>query len=85
MLHAKFMVFDGKLGFVGSLNLDVRSFMLNAEVVVAIYDPSVVKQLHDIQSRLVSQSDKVDLQMWKNRPKWKKIIANLARLLDALL
>lgn len=85
MLHAKFMVFDQKIGFVGSLNLDVRSFILNAEVVVAIYDTCVVGQLHGIQDRLIKESDKVNLEMWKNRPKWKKIMANLARLVDALL
>lgn len=39
MLHAKTIVADGEWGLVGSANLDMRSFRLNFEVGVLVFDP----------------------------------------------
>ncbi len=51
MVHAKTMVVDGKIGLVGSANLDNRSFRLNFEVSALFYCESAIAEL----SRLFEQ------------------------------
>ncbi len=53
-LHAKSMVVDGKLAFIGTYNLDPRSENLNTEVGVVIHDASV--------ARKVEQAIEIDMQ-----------------------
>ena len=48
LLHAKTMVVDGIWATVGSTNLDHRSFALNEEVNVAIYDADTAQRLERI-------------------------------------
>lgn len=43
MIHAKAVLFDNDLALTGSANLDERSLFVNYELMVAFYDPSVVK------------------------------------------
>ncbi len=42
-MHAKSLVVDARVAYVGTFNLDPRSENLNTEVGVVIYDPSVAK------------------------------------------
>lgn len=48
MLHAKSMVVDGRWATIGSANMDMRSFRLNFEVNVAIYDEAFAARLERI-------------------------------------
>ena len=48
LLHAKTMVVDGIWATVGSTNLDHRSFALNEELNVAIYDADTAQRLERI-------------------------------------
>ena len=45
MHHAKLVVIDRKWAYVGTANMDVRSFRLNFEVGVAIYEPHIAEQI----------------------------------------
>jgi cardiolipin synthase len=45
MIHAKTMVIDGKAAFVGSANMDNRSFRLNFEVSAVVYCPKAIAKL----------------------------------------
>lgn len=85
LLHAKFTVYDNEISIVGSSNIDVRSFALNAEISVVMYDKEITSKLYDIQEDYIAQSDSIELEKWNQRPRTKKIAANLARLADALL
>ena len=46
------MSVDDDVALIGSSNLDIRSFALNAEVSVLIYDRAVVAELAQVQARL---------------------------------
>ena len=53
-LHAKFIVVDRKLAYIGSLNLDPRSIYLNTEMGPMIDDPVLAGQLAEIFDRNAS-------------------------------
>jgi putative cardiolipin synthase len=44
-LHAKSMVVDGKIAYIGTFNFDPRSENLNTEVGVVVYHPGLAKQV----------------------------------------
>src|SRR5438552_3068099 len=44
-LHAKHLTFDDSVALIGSSNMDIRSFSLNEEISVLIYDSNIVAQL----------------------------------------
>ncbi len=47
-LHAKTFVIDGERVFVGSLNFDPRSALLNTELGFVIHSPELARQMHDV-------------------------------------
>lgn len=52
MIHAKAIVIDDELAFIGTANLDERSLFLNYELMLAIYDkPDVARIAHWIDAR----------------------------------
>jgi cardiolipin synthase len=84
-LHSKLMTIDAHVGLIGSSNLDRRSFELNEEISVLIYDQQVVSELDAIEQSYIDQSDTVDAAAWPNRPVWKRLLQNVARLFDSLM
>jgi cardiolipin synthase len=84
-LHAKLMSIDENVALIGSSNLDRRSFELNEEVTVLIYDPVVAADLWTIEQAYLARSDTVDPVAWAKRPPLKRLLQNLARLFDALM
>ncbi len=67
LLHSKTMVVDGVWATVGSTNLDNRSFALNDEVNLVIYDPGVARRLEKVFADDLSRSRKVEYQTWRRR------------------
>lgn len=84
-LHAKHLSVDDSIALLGSTNIDIRSFALNAEVSFIVYDPAVVAQLRAVQERYLADSDLLDLDAWRRRPLAERVTQNLARLGDSLL
>jgi len=70
---------------IGSSNLDIRSFALNNEVSILIYDREVVAELGAIQRRYLAQSEQVDTERWRKRGIGVRVLQNLARLADSLI
>ena len=48
-LHAKHLSIDDQVALIGSSNMDIRSFVLNAEISLLVYDQEVTRKLHDIE------------------------------------
>ena len=44
-LHAKSMVIDGEILYVGSFNINLRSIYLNTETVLVVYSPELAQQV----------------------------------------
>jgi cardiolipin synthase len=84
-LHAKFLTIDDSLGLVGTSNMDVRSFVLNAEHLFVIHDAAKTGNLKAIQEGYMVHCRSLDLQQWRQRPLWRKLVEHLARLLSPLL
>lgn len=84
-LHAKTVTVDGAIAWIGSSNLDIRSFALNAEVVCLLYDTSVCARLGEEQARYVRDGEMLEITEWRKRPLSTKVAENLARLLSPLL
>ncbi|MVZ67531.1 cardiolipin synthase [Sphingobacterium sp. DK4209] len=84
-LHAKTSVIDKKIAYVGTVNLDFRSFYINYEVAAAISNKRFCEQL-DEQFEIDKQDSRiVTLKDWKKRKAWKRGIDSLCRLLAPLL
>ena len=67
LLHAKTLIVDGIWSTVGSTNLDYRSFSLNEELNVAIYDVGTARRLERIFADDLANSRRVMYKDWKNR------------------
>ena len=85
LLHAKTLTVDDSFGLFGSANFDVRSFHLNFEINVSLFDEHAVRELFRVQDNYREQSDEVSLAEWNLRPRWKKFATNVAKLLSPLL
>lgn len=64
---------------------NIRSFALNSEVSVLIYDSDVVAKLSEVQQRYFATSGILDRDQWDQRPLRSKLVQNIARMADALL
>jgi cardiolipin synthase len=84
-LHAKHLSVDDSVAVIGTSNLDIRSFALNAEVMLMIYDAGVTASLAAEQQRYFASSRLLTLVAWRQRSFGKKFAQNLARLLSPLL
>lgn len=84
-IHAKTISVDGKLAFVGTVNLDTRSFYINFETSVLISEPQFCKAMVDQFEIDKSHSKLLTNEDWLQRPAWKRGIDSVCRLLTPLL
>jgi len=84
LLHAKHMTIDDDIAMIGSSNMDVRSFELNYECSLMIYDPRIVARLTDIQAHNLAQSHILTKEAWSKRSIKDTLLDNIARLTSAL-
>lgn len=85
LLHTKSIVIDGKISLFGSVNLDPRSFWLDFEVTLCVYDTDFAARLRALQQRYAEDTESVDLQSWQKRSGWERFCENAAQLFGPLL
>ncbi|PTD26354.1 cardiolipin synthase [Sphingomonas fennica] len=85
LLHAKNVAFDDRLAILGSSNIDIRSFELNEEVSLLLFDTADIARLTAIQQAYLAESDEVTLDQWRRRSGLRKFAENVARLVSPLL
>ncbi len=71
LMHAKTMVVDGVWATVGSTNMDNRSFALNEELNLAVYDRAFARRLEAIFQDDLKYSKKITYAAWAARP-WRE-------------
>ena len=85
LLHAKTTSVDRRLGIVSTANLDRRSFELNFEVSLVVYDDDFASQLRFLQKTYMEQSREVTLVTWRTLSLPKRLWYSAASLLSPLL
>lgn len=84
-LHAKHLSIDDDIALIGTSNMDIRSFVLNAELVLVIYDPGMTGRLRAEQERYFSDCCLLTLEQWRRNSFARKLAQHLARLFSPLL
>lgn len=84
-LHAKHLRVDDDVALIGSINLDIRSFALNAEVGLLCYDRAVADRLRAIEAAYLADAEQPTLHSWRQRPAWQRHFEGIARLADSFM
>ena len=79
-LHAKTLAVDGTWSLVGSANLDARSFYLNFEVGLALYDDRTAHRLAERFDADLARATRIELETWSRRSGWRVLAENFCRM-----
>ena len=85
MYHCKVMIIDGLMTSVGSTNFDVRSFRLNDEANLNVYDAAFAARMTAVFNADLKQSRRITFEAWKTRPLTEKIHEHALALFGSLL
>ncbi|MCC6675860.1 MAG: cardiolipin synthase [Phycisphaerales bacterium] len=85
LLHAKTLTIDRRLAVIGTANFDMRSFWLNFESTLFVYDAVFAEELRALQGRYIASSEGIELAAWRARPATRRFVDNIAQLLGPLL
>jgi cardiolipin synthase len=85
LLHTKSLTVDGVVTLIGSANMDRRSFDLNYENNIILYDAPLTTEVRELQNQYMAQSRQVSLDhvlAWPRRRRlWNNTIAMLGPIL----
>jgi cardiolipin synthase len=73
MFHNKMLVVDKELVSVGSTNFDLRSFRLNDEASLNVYDRDFAQRMTEVFESDLKPTKRYTYQTWKNRPLKEKL------------
>lgn len=85
LLHTKSITVDQTKAMFGTVNLDMRSFWLNYEVALYVYDGEFTSELRALQESYLADSDQLDLEEWAKRSFRIRFLENTFRLASPLL
>ena len=85
MFHCKVFTVDGLLVSVGSTNFDNRSFRLNDEANLNIYDEAFAAQETRVFEEDLKRSTRLTYEAWQARPWHEKAMEHLSSLLASQL
>jgi cardiolipin synthase A/B len=76
MFHCKMLILDGEMVSVGSTNFDMRSFQLNDEASLNVYDKAFASRMTEVFEQDLKKSENYTYAMWKDRP-WTQKVSEL--------
>jgi len=85
LLHTKTITVDSDFCLFGSVNLDMRSFWLNFEMTLVIYDPAFTGRVRELQQGYLRQAREHDAATFRTRSFPQRLLENVALLLGPLL
>jgi len=84
-IHAKTLVIDDYISFVGTANMDYRSFDLNFEINAVVYGREFCDQLARSFMEDIGHSKLITPRMWQRRSRKEELGSKIARLFSPLL
>lgn len=84
-IHAKTMVVDEELCCIGSVNMDMRSLMVDDEVCGVFYSNELVKQYREIFEQDILHCSPYTLEMFQGRTQKERIMASIFLLFAPLM
>jgi cardiolipin synthase len=85
MFHCKTLIVDSQLVSVGSTNFDNRSFRLNDEANLNVYDKQFAERLEDVFEADLGRAQRITFEMWKQRPLRQKMMEKLSSMFSSQL
>lgn len=74
VLHLKMLVIDAEFVSVGSTNFDIRSFELNDEASLNLYDRTFAAEMIGVFEADLGRAKRYSYEMWERRPLKEKLI-----------
>ena len=84
-IHSKTISIDNRLAFIGTVNMDIRSFYLNFEITSIIHETDLCKNLEHSFEKDKKNSRLITLKQWENISASQKALNSVCRLMAALL
>jgi cardiolipin synthase len=84
ILHAKHLSIDDDIAFIGSSNMDIRSFSLNAESSLLVRGKSFVAGMREVEQGYRDVGRELTLEEWRREPTKATFLDGLARLTSAV-
>ena len=84
-LHAKILVVDDSIGVIGSPNVDMRSFFLNFELGLFLFDRPQVAALAEGFREDLSRSEEIDPGRFARRPRMLRLLEDTCRIFSPLI
>lgn len=85
MFHCKMLIVDQLMVSVGSTNFDNRSFRLNDEANLNVYDAEFAARTTSVFERDLEQARQITYEAWKARPWPERILEHASALLSSQL
>ncbi len=85
LLHAKTITVDNDFSLIGSVNLDMRSFWLNFELTLFVYNKEFTAELRGIQQEYLRGTYQLDTERLKQRSFFDRFKENSALVIGPLL
>jgi cardiolipin synthase len=85
MFHCKMMIVDERFVSVGSANFDPRSFGLNDEANINIFDEKFAREQIAVFQQDLNQSKRITYEEWKDRPIGEKTLENFLSMFGWLM
>ncbi len=85
LLHAKTISVDNEFCLIGSVNLDMRSFWLNFEMTMLVYNRDFTKSVRELQQHYLDLSSPLTHNNFQKRSFGERFLENTALLISPLL
>jgi cardiolipin synthase len=85
LLHSKTLMLDGEMMLIGSANMDRRSFELNYENNMLLYDARIADEVRQRQQQYLASSRRVSREEVAAWPLRRRLLNNIIAMLGPLL
>jgi cardiolipin synthase len=85
MFHCKMLIVDRLMVSVGSTNFDNRSFRLNDEANLNVYDAEFAQHVSKVFEEDLTRARRITFEAWKARPWQEKVLEHASALLSSQL